>query len=93
MLRIVVWKEPDLTLDTTVRLDGMITLPLLGDVQAAGQGPGPLAARLVKEFERFVETPRVTVSVTQASARRRTGSLFMSSRSPGASVLKSPVTR
>jgi polysaccharide export outer membrane protein len=67
-LRITVWKEPDLTLDTTVRLDGMITLPLLGDVAAAGIAPSELARRLVEGLDEFVERPRVTVSVSQATS-------------------------
>jgi polysaccharide biosynthesis/export protein len=70
VLRVTVWKEPDLTGEVTVRLDGMITLPLLGDVQAAGRAPSQLAASLVTELQRFVESPRVTVSVTQATSAR-----------------------
>jgi polysaccharide export outer membrane protein len=68
-LRIAVWKEPELTLDVTVRSDGMITMPLLGDVEAAGRSPGQLATSLTAELQRLVENPRVTVSVTATSAR------------------------
>lgn len=70
VLRINVWKEPDLTLDATVRLDGMITVPLIGDVQAAGRVPSQLAAALVAGLTRFVESPRVTVGVMQANSAR-----------------------
>jgi polysaccharide export outer membrane protein len=70
VLRVVVWKEPDLTVDATVRLDGMITMPLLGDVAAAGRGPGQLAASLTGGLDQFVEKPRVTVTVVQASSAR-----------------------
>jgi len=70
VLRVVVWKEPDLTVDATVRLDGMITMPLLGDVAAAGRGPGPLAASLAAGLDEFVEKPRVTVTVVQAISAR-----------------------
>jgi polysaccharide export outer membrane protein len=70
VLRITVWKEPDLTGDVTVRPDGMITLPLVGDVSAAGRVPSQLAGSLVAEFERLVESPRVTVSVSQATSAR-----------------------
>ena len=70
VLHIVVWKEPDLTQDATVRLDGMITLPLLGDIKAAGRAPGELAKSLAGEFERYVESPRVTVSISQAISAR-----------------------
>ena len=70
VLRITVWKEPDLTLDATVRLDGMITMPLLGDVPAAGRGPVQLAGAIGGELKRFIENPRVTVSVSQATSAR-----------------------
>ena len=70
VLRIIVWKEPDLTLDVTVRVDGVITFPLLGDVEAAGRAPNQLAQSLAKGLERFVETPRVTVAVSQANSAR-----------------------
>lgn len=70
VLRINVWKEPDLTMDATVRLDGMITVPLVGDVQAAGRLPSQLAAALVAGLGRFVESPRVTVGVLQANSAR-----------------------
>ena len=70
VLRVIVWKEPDLTLDVTVRQDGMITLPLLGDVQAAGRVPSQLGEALTNDLKRFVENPRVTVTVSQATSAR-----------------------
>jgi polysaccharide export outer membrane protein len=70
VLRVIVWKEPDLSHDVTVRVDGMITVPLLGDLQAAGRAPSQLAESLAKGLERFVETPRVTVIVAQANSAR-----------------------
>ena len=69
-LRVAVWKEPELTLDVTVRPDGMITLPLIGDVGAAGRTPPQLAATLGSALAEMIETPRVTVTVTQAAAAR-----------------------
>jgi polysaccharide export outer membrane protein len=70
VLQVIVWKEPDLTRDVTVRFDGMITIPLIGDVKAAGRTPGELADSLAKSLERFVEVPRVTVGVSQANSAR-----------------------
>ncbi len=70
VLRVTVWKEPELTLDVTVRIDGMITFPLLGDVQAAGRAPSQLAETLSKGLARFVETPRVTVALAQSNSAR-----------------------
>ena len=69
-LRVAVWKEPELTLDVTVRPDGMITMPLLGDVEAAGRSPGQLANTLAAQLQQLVENPRVTVSVTQTTSAR-----------------------
>jgi polysaccharide export outer membrane protein len=70
VLRIAVWKEPDLNVETTVRTDGMVSFPLLGDVKAGGVTPDALATTLGKRLERFVEAPKVTVSVLQANSAR-----------------------
>lgn len=70
MLHIAVWKEPDLTSTLPVRSDGMISLPLLNDVQAAGLTPMQLAALLSQKLKKYVETPNVTVVVTQANSHR-----------------------
>ncbi len=70
VLRVTVWKEPDLTGEAAVRPDGMITVPLLGDVPAAGRLPAQLAGTLVAQLQRYVESPRVTVSVIQATSAR-----------------------
>ena len=70
VLRVVVWKEPDLTFDATVRIDGMITAPLVGDVLAAGRPPSQVAETLAKGFERYIQTPRVTVVISQANSAR-----------------------
>jgi polysaccharide export outer membrane protein len=70
VLHIAVWKEPDLTTTLPVRSDGMISLPLLNDVQAAGLTPMQLAALLSQKLKKYVASPNVTVVVTQANSRR-----------------------
>lgn len=70
VLRVIVWKEPDLTQEVTVRVDGMITVPLLGDLQAAGRSPAQVADKLAQGLQRFVETPRVTVAVSLSNSAR-----------------------
>lgn len=70
VLRVAVWKEPDLTGEVTVRPDGKITLPLLGDVEVAGRSPQQLGVELGESLRRFVEDPRVTVAVAQANSAR-----------------------
>lgn len=88
VLQVIVWKEPDLTREVTVRIDGMITVPLLGDLQAAGRTTGQLAATLTQGLKQYIETPRVTVGVGQTNSARfyvvgqvgKSGEFFMSGR-------------
>lgn len=70
VLQIIVWKEPDLSRPVTVRFDGMVTFPLLGDLPAAGRTPAQLAQSLTEGLRRFIEVPRVTVGVEQANSAR-----------------------
>jgi polysaccharide biosynthesis/export protein len=69
-LNISVWKEPDLTNTLPVRADGMISMPLLNDVQASGLTPMQLAASITEKLKKFVSDPRVTVIVTQMNSQR-----------------------
>jgi polysaccharide export outer membrane protein len=70
VLRIDVWKEPDITRVAPVRPDGRISLPLLNDVQAAGLTPTQLAATLTEGLKKFITNPQVTVSVSEINSRR-----------------------
>jgi len=65
-----VWKEPDLTNTLPVRADGMISMPLLNDVQAAGLTPMQLSASISEKLKKFVSDPHVTVVVTQMNSQR-----------------------
>src|SRR5262245_56147267 len=70
VLQIIVWKEPDLSRDVTVRFDGMITVPLIGDVQAAGRTPTQVAQTVAASLGEYLEAPRVTIGVSQANSAR-----------------------
>lgn len=70
VLRIDVWKEPDISRVAPVRPDGRISLPLLNDVQAAGLTPTQLAAVLTEGLKKFITNPQVTVSVSEINSRR-----------------------
>lgn len=70
VLRVFVWKENELTVDVTVRIDGRITVPLLGDVRAGGRTPQELSAEISTGLSRFIEAPVVSVTVTQANSAR-----------------------
>lgn len=70
VLQLFVWREAELTREVTVRMDGVVTVPLLGDVSAAGRSPQQLAAHLQGMLARYLEAPNVTVSVSQANSAR-----------------------
>jgi polysaccharide biosynthesis/export protein len=70
VLHIAVWKEPELTVTVPVRSDGMISIPLLNDVLAAGLTPMQLSALLNQKLKKYVTAPRVTVVVTQTNSHR-----------------------
>jgi polysaccharide export outer membrane protein len=65
-LSINVWKNPDLSLSVTVRPDGKISVPLVGDAQAIGLSAEALAAELSNDLTKFIRSPEVTVIVTSA---------------------------
>jgi polysaccharide export outer membrane protein len=68
VLHLFIWKEPDLTRNVTVRLDGRITVPLIGEITAAGRSPASLAGEIRTALGRFIASPNVTVEVTQTSS-------------------------
>jgi polysaccharide biosynthesis/export protein len=70
VLRIDVWKEPDLSRAIPVRPDGKISLPLLNDVQAAGLTTMELAASIREGLKKFINNPQVTVTLTEINSRR-----------------------
>jgi len=70
VLRISVWKEPELSAEVFVRLDGMITVPLAGDVKAAGKTTDQIATEVRTRLRAFLEVPQVTVTVSQAVSAR-----------------------
>lgn len=64
VLQISVWGSPELTVQVPVRPDGMMSVPLMGDVRAAGLTPKELKALLEKELSKYVKAPTVSVVVT-----------------------------
>jgi polysaccharide biosynthesis/export protein len=64
-LRIEVYKEPQLSQSLQIRPDGKITLPLVGDVLAAGVTPQELTKTLTERLREFVTAPAVTVIVAE----------------------------
>ena len=67
-LSIAVWRNPELSVNVPVRPDGKISVPLVGDIQAAGLQPQELAQVLTTRLESYVRSPQVTVVVTNAAS-------------------------
>jgi polysaccharide export outer membrane protein len=64
-----VWKNPDLSRTVTVRPDGKISLPLIGDVQAAGQTATQLTEAVTDKLKTYYKEPaQVTVIVSQVNS-------------------------
>jgi polysaccharide export outer membrane protein len=70
VLHLSVWGNPDLTLDLVVRPDGMISLPLIQDVQAGGLTTTELSDRIHRKLLAFIKDPQVSVIVKEIQASR-----------------------
>ena len=68
-LTVTVWKEPALTGSLLVRPDGMISMPLLGDVHASGLTPLQLTEIIQAKLKKFIQDPNVSVVLTQIRSK------------------------
>ncbi|MGD0547605.1 MAG: polysaccharide biosynthesis/export family protein [Terracidiphilus sp.] len=97
VLAISVFKEPTLSGALLVRPDGMISIPLLGDVMASGKTPLQLAGEIAAKLKKFIQDPNVTVTLTAMNSKRvymigeigRSGPLEMT---PGMTLLQAIAT-
>jgi polysaccharide biosynthesis/export protein len=69
-VEIDVWRVPDLTRVTTVRPDGRISLPLVGDLDVTGISLVELRQILTKKFSEYVRNPQVSLSIRQFGGRK-----------------------
>ena len=70
VLAINVWKEPDVSKSIPVRSDGKISLPLVGEVQAAGRTPLKLEQEIATRLKNYIAEPEVTVIVQQINSQK-----------------------
>jgi polysaccharide export outer membrane protein len=70
VLKIVVWRDEALSGEAFVRPDGITTLPLLGDIRAAGKTPTEIQKEISDKLSKYMEAERavVTVSVLHANS-------------------------
>jgi polysaccharide export outer membrane protein len=70
-LGVSVWKEPELTnMSIPVRSDGKISLPLVGELQAAGRTPLQLESDISNRLKGYITVPEVTVIVQQINSKK-----------------------
>lgn len=65
IVQVSVWRNPELGITVPVRPDGMITVPLAGDVLAGGRTPPEVAADIQGKLEAYVRDPQVAVILTE----------------------------
>ena len=70
ILAVNIWKEPELSKESAVRLDGKISLPLVNDVKAAGLTCAELRERLIGRYKNYVEIPEVSVTIVESRSKK-----------------------
>lgn len=90
ILAIDVWKEPELSKQVSVRLDGKISLPLVNDVEAAGLTCNDFRDRLTEKYKHFVSAAVVSVTVVESRSKK----IYISGKvtRPGEYVLQKNMT-
>src|ERR1035438_4450389 len=97
VVSVTVYKEPTLSSSLLVRSDGMISLPLLGDIKAAGKTPLQLADDVTAKLKKFIQDPNVTIVLNQMNSKKvyligqvgRTGPMELT---PGMTLLQAIAT-
>ena len=69
VLRVNVWREPELSQTVVVRPDGKISLPLVDEVQVSGLTPRQIQELLQEKWKSFLTTPQVTIGVSEIHSR------------------------
>jgi polysaccharide export outer membrane protein len=69
-LQVTVWQEPSISGTFPVRPDGMISLVLVGDIQAAGITPMHLAHDITIKLKKYIQDPIVSVVVAAVKSQR-----------------------
>ena len=90
VIDISVWKSPELSLSIIVRPDGMISLPLIGEVRADGQTPTELKEEIQTKLKEFKQEPIVSIIVKESNSK----SIFITGEilRPGKYPLRSDTT-
>jgi polysaccharide export outer membrane protein len=72
VVRVTVWHDASLSTETAVRPDGAITVPLVGEVEAAGRTAAQVKEQLERRLAAYVKDAVVTVAVVEVNSYRFT---------------------
>lgn len=64
IVQVSVWRNPELGITVPVRPDGMISVPLVGDVAAGGRTPSEVSKDIQEKLATYVRDPQVAVILT-----------------------------
>ena len=70
LISIRVWHEPDNSGQFVVRPDGKVSVPLIGEIQAAGLTPEKLSANIAEGLQKIMVHPEVTVGVERVNSKK-----------------------
>ncbi len=70
VLDVYVWREPELSRVIPVRPDGKISLPLVGELRAAGRSALEVSEIISERLRTYVTAPEVTVIIQQINSQR-----------------------
>jgi polysaccharide export outer membrane protein len=90
VLNVFIWKHQELSTIVTVRPDGKINYPLIGEIEAKGLTLGEIEERINKQLKQQIQDPQVTVILEATHSFR----IFVLGEvmQPGVFDLKGPVT-
>jgi polysaccharide export outer membrane protein len=91
-LKVVVWKNQELSADVVVRPDGVVTLPLIGDVKAAGRTPSQIQKEISQRYANFIRVEESVVSVGVSQVNSLNFTISGNVEKPGVFSVKSYVT-
>ncbi len=90
VISVNVWKDAELSRSMPVRPDGQISLPVIGEVQAAGLTTVQLQAQIVSRLDTYIRNPQVNVIIQEIKSR--TFNVMGKVAKPGSFELSKPTT-
>lgn len=83
VIQVSVWGNPELGVTVPVRPDGKISLPLGGDIKAAGRTPEGLQKAIVEKLTKFIKDPTVSIVVMAINSPK----IFLLGKREGTGVM------